>query len=101
MKSLPPMTLYSRDYPELAAVGVLRANVELARDLLLASCPVPTTAPDRVPTSREAYASSIIAQLESLSILLDEYLECVKHLRALLYNPPPDDDEPTPEEIPL
>lgn len=70
------------DNPELAALRILRTNLDVAEVALLATYPdCEPSALDRCHTEPEAYAISILYQIAALASLLNEYTESVLRSR--------------------
>jgi hypothetical protein len=69
--------------PELAALLILKTNLDIAQLVLLATYPdscEPSYSEDR-RSEQEAYASSILYQIDALEGIINEYVESVRRLR--------------------
>lgn len=68
--------------PELAALWILMANMDIARAALVASHPdLLREYPDDPRTEQEAYAMAIIHQCHALTGMVHEYMEGIGRLR--------------------
>lgn len=78
---LTPMEL--AENPELAALRILMTNLDVAEMALLAVHPDSCAAlcSQRCRTELEAYATSILYQLDALNAMINEYAECARRLR--------------------
>lgn len=67
--------------PELAALQLLKTNLDVAEVALVAVYPESCELTERFRGEQEAYAVSILYQIEALNALLNEYAESCRRLQ--------------------
>lgn len=85
--------IHFNENPELASLRILKTNLDVAELALLAAYPdCEPSALHRRGTEQEAYAISILYQIEVLAALLNEYAESIRRLRERRSREPSADD---------
>lgn len=77
--SLTPMEL--NENPELAALRILKTTLDVVDLALRGSYPESYEYSERRRTEQEAYALSILYQIDALAAMLNEYVESIRRLR--------------------
>ena len=69
--------------PELAALQILKTSLDVAESVLLATYPdsCESSYAEGCRTEQEAYAISILYQMDALNAVLDQYAESIRRLR--------------------
>ena len=90
--SLTPIQL--NDNPELAALRMLKTNLDVAEMALLATYPdsCGPSCSESCRTEQEAFATSILYQVDTLNAMLNEYAESIRRLREWRSREPPAND---------
>lgn len=90
--SLTPLEL--SENPELAVLKVLATSLEVADMALAATYPVSCEPSyfERCRSEQEAYALSIIYQIDALRAVVGEYAESIRRSRKWRGREPPADD---------
>ncbi len=81
MDSSLPTPIELSENPELAALRILKTNLDVAELALLASYPESCEGPERSGGEQEAYAMAILYQIDALEAMLNEYAESIRRLR--------------------
>jgi hypothetical protein len=76
--SLTPSDLV--EHPELAALRILKTNLDVAGLALLATYPDNGECSERPRSEQEAYAFAILHQIDALEAMLEEYAESIHRL---------------------
>lgn len=67
--------------PELAALRILKTNLDVAGLALLATYPDNPECSEEPRSEQEAYAFAILHQIDALEAMLDEHAESIRRLR--------------------
>ena len=83
--------IHLNENPELAALWILKTNLDVAQMALAATYPdsrEPSYS-ERCRSEQEAYALSILYQIDALNAMLNEYAESLRRLREWRSREPP------------
>ena len=82
------------EHPELAALRILKTSLDVAATALAATYPdsCEPSCSEHPRSEQEAYALSIIYQIDALALMLNEYAESIRRLREWKLREPPADD---------
>ena len=94
MDSWLPTPIELSENPELAALRILKTNLDVAELALLASYPENCECPERSRTEPEAYAIAILFQIDALESILNEYVESIRRLQEWRNREPSEESSP-------
>jgi hypothetical protein len=89
-----PTPIQLNENPELAALQILKTSLDVAEVALVAAYPdsCEPSRSERCWSEQEAYALSILYQIDALAAVLNEYAESIRRLREWRKREPSVDD---------